>query len=111
MVAARSGSKLPPDALIALQHIIVSHHGQLEHGAAKLPSTPEAIFVAALDNLEAKTTLSIVAVARERLRAGNADFTERVWSLDTRLYRPDPLKHAAHHGESAGHAAHDAPHA
>lgn len=111
MVAARSGSKLPPDALIGLQHIIVSHHGQLEHGAAKLPSTPEAIFVAALDNLDAKTTLSIIAVARERLRAGNADFTERVWSLDTRLYRPDPLKDAAHSAQSADHAAHDAPHA
>ncbi|MFM7480575.1 MAG: 3'-5' exoribonuclease YhaM family protein [Planctomycetota bacterium] len=114
LVAARSGPKLSPDALIALQHIIVSHHGQLEHGAAKLPSTPEAIFVAALDNLEAKTTLSIVAVARERLRAGNADFTERVWSLDTRLYRPDPLKNAARSAQAAqsvDHAAHDAPHA
>ncbi len=111
MVAARSGPKVPPDALVALQHIIVSHHGQLEHGAAKLPSTPEAIFVAALDNLEAKTTLSIVAVARERLRVGNAEFTERIWSLDTRLYRPDPLKHAADSVESADPAAHPAPHA
>ncbi|NBX37718.1 MAG: HD domain-containing protein [Planctomycetes bacterium] len=114
LVAARSGPKLPADALVALQHIIVSHHGQLEHGAAKLPATPEAIFVAALDNLEAKSTSAIVAVARERLRPGNAPFTERVWSLDTRLYRPDPLKHAsagAPAAEAVGHAAHEEPHA
>ena len=24
-------------------------------------------------------------------RAGMAEFTDRVWSLDTRIYRPDPL--------------------
>jgi 3'-5' exoribonuclease len=111
MLAARSGPKLAPDALIALQHIIVSHHGQLDHGAAKLPSTPEAIFVAALDNLEAKTTLSIVAVARERIHSGNAEFTERIWSLDTRLFRPDPLKQASRTESSAGRGAPDAPHA
>jgi 3'-5' exoribonuclease len=111
MLAARSGPKLAPDALIALQHIIVSHHGQLDHGAAKLPSTPEAIFVAALDNLEAKTTLSIVAVARERIHPGNAEFTERIWSLDTRLFRPDPLKQASRTESSAGRGAPDAPHA
>jgi hypothetical protein len=25
------------------------------------------------------------------LHAGNAEFTERIWSLDSRMYRPDPL--------------------
>ena len=91
MAARTSGIRLSGDVVTVLQHILISHHGQLEHGAAKLPSTPEAIFVALLDNLEAKTTVSIHAVARERLHAGNAEFTERVWSLDSRLYRPDPL--------------------
>ena len=43
---------MPSEALRVLQHIIVSHHGEPEFGAAKLPSTPEAIFVAMLDNLE-----------------------------------------------------------
>ncbi len=91
MAARTSGIRLPSEAITVLQHIVISHHGLLEHGAAKLPSTPEAVFVAMLDNLEAKTTVAIRAVARERLHAGNADFTERVWSLDTRMYRPDPL--------------------
>jgi len=91
LAARSSGIRLSSEVVTVLQHILLSHHGQLEHGAAKLPSTPEAIFVAMLDNLEAKTTIAIHAVARERLHAGNALFTERVWSLDARLYRPDPL--------------------
>ena len=37
------GHKLPPDALRVLQHILLSHHGALEHGSPKPPSTPEAI--------------------------------------------------------------------
>lgn len=92
LAARSSGIRLSSEVVTVLQHILLSHHGQLEHGAAKLPSTPEAIFVAMLDNLEAKTTIAIHAVARDRLHAGNALFTERVWSLDARLYRPDPLR-------------------
>lgn len=97
VAAKASGHKLPPEAVLVLQHIIVSHHGSLEHGSAKVPSTPEAIFVAMLDNLEAKTTVALHAAARERLHAGNSEFTERVWSLDTRVYRPDPLHGVAAH--------------
>ncbi len=95
LAARTSGIRLSNETITVLQHILLSHHGSLEHGAAKLPSTPEAIFIAMLDNLEAKTTIAIHAVARDRLHSGNADFTERVWSLDTRMYRPDPLKPTA----------------
>ncbi len=91
MASRSSGIRLSNEVVTVLQHILISHHGQLEHGAAKLPSTPEAIFVALLDNLEAKTTISLHAVARDRLHTGNAEFTERIWSLDSRMYRPDPL--------------------
>ena len=91
MAARESGIRLSPETVTVLQHVLISHHGALEHGAAKIPSTPEAIFVAMLDNLEAKTTIALHAVARDRLHPGNAEFTERVWSLDARMYRPDPL--------------------
>ena len=62
-----------------------------EFHTAKVPSTPEAIFVAMLDNLDAKTTVAIHAVQREKTIGPGQDFTDRVWSLDTRLFRPDPL--------------------
>jgi 3'-5' exoribonuclease len=91
--AASKKAPLPPDALRVLLHIVVSHHGALEHGAAKLPSTPEAMFVAMLDNLEAKTTATIAAAARDRADAYEPghEFSDKVWSLDVRVFRPDPL--------------------
>jgi 3'-5' exoribonuclease len=91
--ARESGQRIPPDALLVLQHIVISHHGSLEFGATKLPSTPEAIFVSMLDNLDAKTAVALNAAQRSRTIEPGQEFTERVWSLDTRIYRPDPLKH------------------
>ncbi len=46
-----------PDALrLQLEHLIVSHHGQLEFGSPKLPVTLEAVALHHLDNLDAKMT-------------------------------------------------------
>lgn len=89
-----SGEDLPAPALLVLQHIILSHHGQLEFGATKIPSTPEAIFVHHLDNLDAKTAIALAQADRRSLDGPlepGLEFTDRIWSLDTRLYRPDPL--------------------
>ncbi|MBI3270498.1 MAG: HD domain-containing protein [Planctomycetes bacterium] len=44
----------PAPLLLALQHIILSHHGELAFGSPVLPQTPEAVAVAFLDNLDAK---------------------------------------------------------
>jgi 3'-5' exoribonuclease len=81
--------KLPGETLRVLQHILISHHGLLENGAAKLPATPEAIFVAQLDNLDAKSQAAITAAKREF--AGGGEWTDKVWALETKVYRPDPL--------------------
>lgn len=92
-VMRESGLRMPPGAIMVLQHIIISHHGVPEFGAAKIPSTPEAIIVAMLDNLDAKATMSLAAARPDR--AGpmelNGNFTEKLWALDTKLYRPNPL--------------------
>ena len=89
--ARETGQRLPADALLVLEHIVVSHHGSLEFGATKVPSTPEAIFVSLLDNLDAKTALAVHSAQRHKPIGPGQEFTERLWSLDTRLYRPDPL--------------------
>jgi 3'-5' exoribonuclease len=44
----------PPELLLRLKHMIVSHHGAYEFGAPRLPMTPEAIALHYLDNLDAK---------------------------------------------------------
>ncbi len=47
-------SKLAPELLERLEHIILSHQGELEWGAAIMAATPEAVFVSMVDNLDAK---------------------------------------------------------
>lgn len=91
--ATEKGAALPADALRVLMHMVISHHGELEHGAAKVPSTPEAMFVAMLDNLDAKVATSLVAAAREKgdSHQPGHEFSDKVWALDVRVYRPDPL--------------------
>ena len=94
MASKESGQKLPTEVLRVLQHIIISHHGVPEFGAAKIPSTPEAVFIALLDNLDAKTQMVLTAAKREDDLTEDArgEFTDKVWSLDTRVYWKDPLK-------------------
>ena len=41
----------PPELGLALLHIILSHHGCLEHGSPVLPATREALLVHAMDKL------------------------------------------------------------
>lgn len=93
VAAKNSGHRLPGDAMRVIQHIIISHHGQPEFGAAKVPSTPEAIFVAMLDNLDAKTAMAVQHCRSDGPSGGEgaAGFTDKVWALDTRLYKADPL--------------------
>lgn len=87
-----AGVRLPAGAVMVLSHIILSHHGELEFGAAKLPSTPEAILVSQLDNMDAKTTMALAAARPDRAPGDlGGNFTERQWALNTKLYRPDPL--------------------
>lgn len=84
---------VPEPVLRVLHHIILSHHGRPEYGAAKLPSTPEAIFISHLDDLDAKMNLCLAATRSDAAMKKNelgGPFTEKLWALDTRLYRPDP---------------------
>ena len=44
----------PPETAEAVLHIILSHHGSLEHGSPVVPCTREATLVHAIDNLGGK---------------------------------------------------------
>lgn len=47
-------ARLDLDLTERLEHIILSHQGELEWGAAVMAATPEAVFVSMVDNLDAK---------------------------------------------------------
>jgi 3'-5' exoribonuclease len=93
LLMREKGVRLPNGALTVLQHIVLSHHGIPEYGAAKIPATPEAILVSQLDNLDAKTTMSLAAARPDRTHAydSGGNFTEKQWALDTKLFKPDVL--------------------
>ena len=77
--------EFPVDWALRLKHMIISHHGQYEHGSAKLPMTPEAIALHHLDNLDAK----INEFARIIDDDPNADahWTPFIHRLDRKLYK------------------------
>jgi 3'-5' exoribonuclease len=52
--AELTGDTFPPELLLRLKHMIVSHHGTHEFGSPRLPMTLEAIALHYLDNLDAK---------------------------------------------------------
>ena len=90
-----AGQDIPEPILTVLQHIILSHHGRAEFGALKVPSTPEAIAISILDNLDAKLNMAMTAARSDDDAPAKAEelggnFTEKIWALDTKLYRPDP---------------------
>ncbi|MCD6450585.1 MAG: HD domain-containing protein [Thermotogaceae bacterium] len=46
--------KLKADKIIELQHIIASHHGEMELGSPVLPKTPEAMIIHFIENMDSK---------------------------------------------------------
>lgn len=82
-------SKLSPDLLERLEHIVLSHQGELEWGAAVIAATPEAVFVAKVDDLDAKMGM----VQRLLRQAGDTDqFSDRHLGLNAQLLLSKPQK-------------------
>ncbi len=47
-------AKVPPALALHFEHLILSHHGELEYGAPKVPATAEAFVLHYADNMDAK---------------------------------------------------------
>jgi 3'-5' exoribonuclease len=81
--------KLNPDLLERLEHIVLSHQGELEWGAAVVAATPEAVFVAKIDDLDAKLGM----VQRLLRQAGeNDEFSDKHAGLNAQLLLTKPQK-------------------
>ncbi|HLW43573.1 MAG TPA: OB-fold nucleic acid binding domain-containing protein [Candidatus Acidoferrales bacterium] len=78
-----------PKPLAALvEHLIVSHHGELEFGSPKLPSVREAVLLHHLDDLDSK-----MAAMRETLGQTAAD---EIWSTRNPALRRNLLNAQAY---------------
>jgi 3'-5' exoribonuclease len=89
-----------PDKLrLLVEHMILGHHGKLEFGSPKLPMTPEALMLSALDDLDAK-----FHIMREQFKAAKAagrsanELTDWVRAMDRPLF--NSKAYLADEGES-----------
>ncbi len=85
-------ARLDAELLERIEHIVLSHQGQLEWGAAVMAATPEAVLVSMIDNLDAK--MGMVQRALRQASAGE-EFSERLPGLETALLTRPPGRRPA----------------
>ena len=93
----------PPALKTAVQHMLISHHGEYEFGSPKRPLFREALLLHYLDDMDSKMAAARASLASE---AGDEGWTAFDAALDRRLLRLDSfLKAAAGAGPSEAQAA------
>ncbi len=73
---------VPHEKAVLLEHMLISHHGDPEFGAAVRPLFIEADILAALDRLDAR----IVEVNNAVSGVDEGSFSSRQWALDNRAF-------------------------
>ncbi len=80
-------SGFPPKLRMLVEHMIVSHHGELEFGSPKVPVFPEAMLLHHLDNLDSKMDAMRSALKRDQQVEG--EFTGWINSLERSLLKKE----------------------
>jgi 3'-5' exoribonuclease len=84
-VSDLTAEPFPPELLLRLKHMILSHHGSYEFGSPRLPMTPEAIALHYLDNLDAKIHSFTRDIREDRNQTSS--WTPFNQSLQRRLFK------------------------
>ena len=74
---------IPEEKSLLLQHMILSHHGEPEFGAAVRPMCAEAELLSEIDLVDSR--MEIYAEALRELPAGS--FSNRIFALDKKIYK------------------------
>ncbi|HCC23257.1 TPA: 3'-5' exonuclease [Candidatus Falkowbacteria bacterium] len=77
----------PAETALQVQHVILSHHGELEFGSPIKPMTTEALALHHLDQLSSKTNLAYMLT--EELQTRGENISDRLFALGNRLYAPN----------------------
>jgi 3'-5' exoribonuclease len=76
----------PGKLRVLVEHMILSHHGKYEFGSPKLPMTPEAVLLSALDDVEAKMQAMRNEFGRDAAAGkSGAEMTDWVRSMERPL--------------------------
>ena len=70
-----------------LQHLVLSHHGELAFGSPIQPMTVEAEVLHAADHASAATTNMADAIRTEGNFEDGESVSKRIWSLERKVYR------------------------
>lgn len=73
---------IPEEKLLLLRHMLLSHHGEPEFGAAVIPCIAEAEVLYHVDLLDSR--MEIYKESLENVRAGS--FSDKIYALDKRIY-------------------------
>jgi 3'-5' exoribonuclease len=74
----------PDDLRRHLLHLLLTHHGKLEYGSPKLPSTPEALMLSYLDDLDSKVEAMLRLIAEPQV---DGDWTRISPMFERPIYR------------------------
>ena len=74
---------IPEEKSMLLQHLILSHHGQPEFGAAVVPQCLEAELLSLIDSVDSRVEIYREALAE--LQPG--EFSQRIFALEKRIFR------------------------
>lgn len=77
----------PPKLRDLVEHLVLSHHGQLEFGSPKVPLFPEALLLHHLDNMDSK--MELVRATLERDKANPNPWTPYVPALERSILNKD----------------------
>lgn len=80
-------ARLAPTLIERLEHIVLSHQGELEWGAAVIAATPEAVFVSMVDNLDARMGMVQYLLRQD---PGKQEFSEYHMGLKSPLLLTHP---------------------
>ncbi len=82
MIVGQYAEKLgtDPKKAMLIEHMIISHHGEPEHGAAVRPAFIEAEILSRIDSMDA----CIYEMAEAVFAAGDENFSDKLWFLDGR---------------------------
>lgn len=89
-IEKETGQSIPDELVWRLQHMIASHHGQLEYGSPKVPMTLEAIALAYIDDMDAKLNSATELIESDRNT--DSDWTAYHPNMGRKLYKPSASK-------------------
>ncbi len=79
-----TGEPFPPELLLRLKHLILSHHGESQFGSPKVPMTAEAVALHAIDFMDSRIHIALREIADDR---GESAWTPYNAALGRRLYK------------------------